>query len=302
MSLQSFNQALRRAVTADHNLLRQHFKATVIFWYGPLITELLSLFRDFIEEEKEKCSNAADGKLVMVLHTPGGVAEAVEKMVEVIRQHFTDVTFVVPDYAMSAGTLLCMSGDRILMDYSSSLGPVDPQVPDKDGQLIPAMGYLDEVGKFKQKASLSEAEVFMLQQLDIGMLNAYESARDLTVTLLKEWLVRYKFKTWETHRTDPDKIGQNVTLEEKEARAEELARMLADNQLWKSHGRFIGMARLRKQVRLEVEDFGEVPGLRSKVRSYHDTLVQMVEREKQPFFLHGVTTWAGTSEPPPAGG
>ncbi|MCK5717463.1 MAG: hypothetical protein KAH77_08240 [Thiomargarita sp.] len=92
----------------------------------------------------EKLANG-DNKsdnLVFVLYTPGGVAEIVEKMVEIIRHHYKEVWFVVPDMAMSAGTILCMSGDRIYMDYSSALGPIDPQVPNSNGQLVPALGYL----------------------------------------------------------------------------------------------------------------------------------------------------------------
>jgi ClpP class serine protease len=48
--------------------------------------------------------------------------------VTVIRKHYKTVNFVVPDYAMSAGTIFCMSGDKIFMDYASALGPIDPQV------------------------------------------------------------------------------------------------------------------------------------------------------------------------------
>ncbi len=82
--------------------------------------------------------------LVVLLNTPGGSAEAVEKFVEIIRFHYRNVNFVVPDYAMSAGTILCMSGDRIFMDYSSSLGPIDPQVYNGK-EWVPALGYLDKV-------------------------------------------------------------------------------------------------------------------------------------------------------------
>jgi hypothetical protein len=52
----------------------------------------------------------------------------------------------------------------------------------------------------------------------------HEQARDLTIALLKEWLVKYKFKNWKKHRTNPSKIGQPVTAAEKEQRATEIAR------------------------------------------------------------------------------
>ena len=63
---------------------------------------------------------------MVFLNTPGGNAEIVEKLVEIIRFHYKELYFVVPDEAMSAGTIFCLAGDKIFMDYSSSLGPIDP--------------------------------------------------------------------------------------------------------------------------------------------------------------------------------
>jgi ClpP class serine protease len=63
--------------------------------------------------------------------------------VTVIRKHYKTVNFVVPDYAMSAGTIFCMSGDKIFMDYASALGRSIPRSfqiadypPDRPGELV----------------------------------------------------------------------------------------------------------------------------------------------------------------------
>ena len=45
-----------------------------------------------------------------------------------------------------------MSGDNILMNYFSALGPVDPQVQNKDGKLVAALGYLDKINDLLIKA------------------------------------------------------------------------------------------------------------------------------------------------------
>src|SRR5262249_9572782 len=148
--------------------------------------------------------------------------------------HYKDVAFVVPDLAMSAGTIFCMSGNRIWMDYSSSLGPIDPQVWNGT-QWVPALGYLDKVEEMLDKAvkgTLTNAEFLILQSQDLALLSRYEQARNLTVTLLKKWLVQYKWEDWKTHGTDPAKLGQPVTEEEKRQRAEEVARLLGDNKYW----------------------------------------------------------------------
>ena len=49
-------------------------------------------------------------------------------MVATLRSNYGDVTVIVPDRAMSAGTIFALSADRIMMDYFSCLGPIDPQI------------------------------------------------------------------------------------------------------------------------------------------------------------------------------
>jgi hypothetical protein len=102
-----------------------------------------------------------------------------------------------------------MSGDKIYMDYSSSLGPIDPQVWNGK-QWVPALGYLNKVEEFLQKerdGKLTRAEFLILQSQDLAMLSQCEQAKALTITLLKKWLVEYKFKDWNKHRTDPTKLA-----------------------------------------------------------------------------------------------
>ena len=62
-------------------------------------------------------------KLLVVLTTTGGSGSAVERYVNILRRHYNEVSFIIPDYAYSAGTIFCMSGDNIYMDYFSVLGP-----------------------------------------------------------------------------------------------------------------------------------------------------------------------------------
>lgn len=174
------------------------------------------------------------------------------------------------------------------MDYSSSLGPIDPQVFNgKDW--VPALGYLDQVEKMLQKAAddkLTNAEFLILQSQDLATLSRYEQARALTITLLKKWLVEYKFKDWTTHRTDLHKKGQPVTHAEKQDRAEEIAKVLGDNRTWHSHGRMIGPGTLTRVLRLEIEDYSKDLELSRLIRSYNDFIVEHIARGDFKTFLH----------------
>ena len=264
--------------------IEKHFDGEIGFYYGAIEPGIIKTFRDFIEKIAEH-PNKKD-RLVFFVNTPGGSAESAEKMVEIIRFHFDEVYFVVPDFALSAGTILCMSGDRIYMDYSSSLGPIDPQVHNGK-EWVPALGYLDKVAEMLEKAkqgNLTEAEFLILQNQDLAVLSRYEQARDLTITLLKKWLVEYKFDNWTVHQTE--KKGQSVTEDEKKERAEEIAKMLGDNKLWHSHGRMIGPNTLQNVLRLKINDYSKKGNLRQLIRSYNDLLTQYIAREGYPYFLH----------------
>src|SRR5262245_3422877 len=81
--------------------------------------------------------------LSVLLETPGGIIEVVDRMVGTTRHLYEEVHFIVPNQAMSAGTVFAMSGDKIYMNHFSALGPIDPQVL-KEGKWIPALSYLTE--------------------------------------------------------------------------------------------------------------------------------------------------------------
>jgi len=272
-----------------------HTQSDVLFYYGLIHDSYLKYFRDFIEDLHKDPSEGQASKpknartLSIILRTNGGSAQAAEKMVEMTRHYYGSINFIVPDRAMSAGTIFCMSGNRILMDYSSSLGPIDPQV--YNGKTwVPAMGYLDQVERILAKSEagnpLTAAEIVLLQKIDLAELSHYEQARNLTITLLKKWLVEYKFADWIKHESTPELIGQEVTLEQKQARAEEIATLLGNHKHWHSHGRYIGMETLKQHLRLKIEDFGADLILSSAIRDYNDLLVEYLERTEQSLFLH----------------
>jgi len=265
--------------------LEKHFESDVIFFYGELRPGVDKLFRDAIERLKEEKENKL--RLTIVINTPGGSVEIAEKLVILTRYHYEEINFIIPDSAMSAGTVWCMSGDKIYMDYSSALGPVDPQVYNGE-HWVPALGYLDKVAELIQKSGgggLSSAEAVMLTRVDLAELRSYEQEKDLTISLLKEWLVKYKFKNWTHHRTDLVKKGQSVTDDEKEERAEQIAKDLNDTGKWHTHGRSICTCELVK-LRLEIEDYSKQSALQKLIRQYNDMLIGYIGRMGFNSFLH----------------
>lgn len=67
--------------------------------------------------------------LDLVLHTPGGDLAATESIINYLQTLFNgDIRAIVPQISMSAGTIIAMSCNKIVMGKQSSLGPIDPQM------------------------------------------------------------------------------------------------------------------------------------------------------------------------------
>lgn len=246
---------------------------------GPIVSGLDGYVKTAIEHfstRRPRC--------VVVLDTPGGIVEVVERMVTTLRHHYAEVYFAIPDRAMSAGTIFAMSGDKIFMSYFSVLGPIDPQI-EKDGKLVPALSYLSQYQRLCQKADagqLNTAEYALLNKLDLGELHQFEQARELSIDLLEKWLSQYKFKDWAIHSSS----GAPVTSEEKRARAKEIGVALNNNERWHSHGRGIGRDTLSGEIRVRIDKAEDTADLVSSVTDYFALLKDFMERGQFGMFVH----------------
>ncbi len=253
-----------------HNL-EEVLKSDVITYVGPIVYGVDDIVRNVVEE-KVRDRVGDDRRLHVLLTTQGGYIEVVQRMVETLRHHYPSyVAFIIPNQAFSAGTVFAMSGDDIYMDYYSRLGPIDPQVETADNKMVPALGYLvmyDRLLKKAKQNKLITVEASILQGFDQAELFKYEQARELSVALLMDWLVQYKFKDW----TQTETQKKLVTPKMRTKRAEQIARMLNDAKKWHSHGHGISMEVLRRDLQLRIRDFGAEPRLSDSIRNYHALL------------------------------
>ena len=261
--------------------IEEHLGCDVITCIHPISAPMDDLIRDYIEDIKSRRE-----KLLVVLETQGGSIETAERIANVLRYHYpAEVNFLVPNYAMSAGTVLAMSGDNILMDYYSILGPIDPQLRNKENQMVPALGYLEKYHQLIQKSeggTLSAAEIaFLVQKFDPAQIHRYEQARDHSVDLLQKWLVQYKFKNW----LKTESQSKSVTPAMRRNRAKNIAEKLNDTKRWRSHARGLSMEVINRELNLRIENFGDDPELNKRVRSYYRLLKDHISRSGQKFAL-----------------
>ena len=279
----SVGNSIKDILSKKLNEISNKLDADIFTYYGQIIDGAEKEILKELANDKDK-----KNKLFVILTTGGGSAIAVERYVNILRHHYEEVNFIVPDYAFSAGTIFCMSGEDIYMDYFSVLGPIDPQVQNKEGNWVAALGYLDKVNELIEKAKkneLTQAEFIILKDFDLAELKGYEQAKELTIALLKKWLVKYKFKNWEVHGTNPALLGQPVTEKQKEKRAEEIADLLSNNNEWKSHGRPINIETLENELKLKIKDYSENQELRNLIREYYDLLSDFVKSSETSIFV-----------------
>ena len=283
MNLIDLDHTILHHINDTAKALEKVIHSDVICYFGQIHPHYVQFFRGFVEGVKSK-STRTENAISIVLRTSGGSAETTERLVDVLRHHYSKVNFIVPDIAMSAGTIFCMSGDKIYMDYASSLGPIDPQVIEADGSnYASCLGYLEKAAELTNKTSLTAADESLLKSIDVANLALFEQERDLSIALVKLWLVQYHLKDWNVHRTT--RAGVPVTTEEKEARADEISTELSNYKRWISHARALGPNKLR-EMRLEINDYSDDATLKHTIQSYNDLLTAYTDRLGLTFFLH----------------
>ena len=125
--------------------LFNHTKRNVIAYYSGFLSKPGIQLLDINDEDMNGFMMAVHKMdwslgLDLILHTPGGSIASTETIVRYLRQMFgSDVRVIVPQIAMSAGTMIACCSREILMGKHSSLGPIDPQL---NG--IPAQGVISE--------------------------------------------------------------------------------------------------------------------------------------------------------------
>ena len=94
--------------------------------------------------------------LDLILHTPGGGVAATEAIINYLTKKFNDIRVIVPQLAMSGGTMIACSANRIVMGKQSSLGPIDPLI---NG--VPAHGILEDFEQASREIKADPTKIYI---------------------------------------------------------------------------------------------------------------------------------------------
>jgi len=180
----------------------------------------------------------------LMINSPGGDANAAEKLLTMCRQRFSKTfNVIVPDYAKSAATMLALGSDKILMGYLAELGPVDPQLRTAPfpGPTIPARSFIDGLEMIRhnvtEKGDPVELYFPMLSQIRPEVIARCYSAIDGAKSFVEKWLKQYMLK---------DKPDQ----------AKKVAKWLSEGKKYKSHGKVIDFKEAHDILKLNVQRIG----------------------------------------------
>lgn len=172
----------------------------------------------------------------LIMHSPGGTAEAAEAIVEYLRGRFPGLRVIVPIAAMSAATMMAMAADEIVMGAHSQLGPIDPQItiPTPEGpRSAPAAAIRQQFEEARDDLSShpehTAAWLPIIRSMAPALLQICEDANKLSKSMVSDWLSKYMFAA----HTDPTASAQKV------------ADALSDYASFKSHSRRVSAAALR---------------------------------------------------------
>ena len=137
-----------------------------------------------------------DKGLLLILHTPGGLAEAAQTIVDYLRSKFDDIDILIPTYAMSAGTMIALGCDRIIMGRQSQLGPTDPQlIFDKRSYSAHSIveQFKDAKEEIARNTDLAHAWAPVLRSFGPALLQEARKSLAYGRSLVQSWLQEYMF-------------------------------------------------------------------------------------------------------------
>ena len=170
---------------------------------GEEITEIPLVSDDEVMEVDYVLANLREKgklpkKLGLALETPGGLPAPAYKIGRALRQNFEKLTIYVPFSAYSAGTLIAVAADEIVMGQMSNLGPLDVQVPGRDGMYVSgsafrkAVDWMEEMQKRKGGEATADA---LLKWIDPIMLRSFEDLQKASEQYLREILQKARYNS-----------------------------------------------------------------------------------------------------------
>lgn len=190
--------------------------------------------------------------LDLILHTPGGEIAATESLIDYLKQMFgTNIRAIIPQLAMSGGTMIACACSSIVMGKQSSLGPVDPQI----GGLA-AHAVIEEFQKASDAITADPKNIPiwqpMLEKYPPTFIGECQKAIDWSLEMVRCLLLDGMLK------------GDKDAL----AKVEKIVKELGDHGVTKTHSRHLSVSKCI-EIGLKIEKMEDNQKLQDAILSVH---------------------------------
>jgi hypothetical protein len=221
----------------------------------------------------EVCHGVPERELDLVLHSPGGSAQAAEQMVNYLRTQFDHIRALVPLQAKSAATIIALGCDEIVLGNHSELGPIDPQIlmpmPGGGNRFAPAHAIIRDFERAKSEigkdVSALPAWTPILHAYGGGLLDYCTQQIQLSQDVVAGWMERYML----SH----DDVA--IPVDERAAVARSIAEYFgaeASYDRFRTHGRPIRIEELRRIRGLRIRALEDDAALQDALLSVYHVL------------------------------
>lgn len=244
--------------------LFKHTNRNIIAYYSGFLSKPNLRQLDIGDEDKNGFMMAIhklDRKkgLDLILHTPGGNIGATQSIVNYLHKMFgKNIRAIIPQIAMSAGTMIACSCKEILMSKHSNLGPIDPHL---NG--MPAYGVKEEFKRACREVKKDPSKIYIWQpiiaQYKPTFLSQCENAIKWSNSFVQEQLKNIMF----------------AGVSGAEGKAKKIVKKLTDYKDNKTHNRHIHFEEC-KEMGLKVKQIEDDDKLQDLVLTVHHCFMHSI--------------------------
>lgn len=150
----------------------KYLKTDIIFYKGPINEEGMQMV--FL-----KASNPNNKNILFILSTFGGDPDCAFKIMRELQNRYKHITLALYDFCKSAGTLMALGSDKIIMNDRAEFGPLDMQINGESA--LDVIQSITFISRFSIAAMLDAYEGFLQKGIakSLALKSSIDFAKDL---------------------------------------------------------------------------------------------------------------------------
>lgn len=220
---------------------------------------------DCVTEVDKQLENRVGNHLYIVIESYGGDPLSAVRIIRLLQNKFSKISVIVPNYAMSAGTLMSLGADEIYMQGKSVLGPLDLQIEHpKDGSKVSVLDLKNVIFSLQTIVNGMQIENYInLRNMGLSKLNAaklaLQNANDFVKPIMNEidpFHLQKSFREVDLAYSYGKQLLTKRMMKGNLEQAHNTLKMLINS--FSSHGYGISPEEAKEELKLTIKDISEL--------------------------------------------